>query len=272
MIDGGWPIAAPPGHEIAGVLDDGTEVAIEPIVGCGTCAPCLRGDYNLCPTQLERFIGIGTAGGMGEELIVPQHCIVPLPKGVRVEDASLVEPLAVAVHGLRLAGFTQEMRVAVVGGGAIGQCAVAAVAHVGAEVALHARHDAQRAAGERLGAREVEGDYDLVIDCAGTASALELACKIARPGAQMVLLASYWDGFAPPGMAITAKEIRIVPSFMYGRGPDGRDVDAAATVLGANAKIPEAIITHRLPLDAAREAFDLARDRKSGAIKVVLLP
>ncbi len=36
--------------------------------------------------------------------------------------------------------------------------------------------------------------------------------------------------------------------------------------------IARAIITHRLPLDAAREAFQLARDRKSGAIKVVLEP
>jgi len=280
MIDGGWPIASPPGHEIAGLLDDGTPVAVEPIIGCGECPPCRRGDYNLCPTQLSRFIGIGAAGGMADQVVVPAHCLVPLPSGARAEDASLVEPLAVAVHGLRLAGAEPSMRVAVIGGGAIGQCAVAAARHVGAHVALHARHDAQRAAGERLGANVLVGadepgyrdDYDLVVDCAGTKSALALACRVARPGAQLVLLASYWDGFEPPGMAISSKEIRILPSFMYGRGPGGRDVDAAAAVLAANPEIPGAIITHRLPLDAASDAFAIARDRKSGAIKVVLAP
>jgi threonine dehydrogenase-like Zn-dependent dehydrogenase len=272
MIDGGWAIASTPGHEIAGELPDGTAVAIEPLIGCGECAECLRGDYNLCPTQLQRFLGIALPGGMQEELVVPEHCIIPLDEAVRVEDASLVEPLAVAVHGLRMAGLVPSMRVAVIGGGAIGQCAIAAITHVGAEVSLHARHDAQRAAGERLGATEIEGHYDLVVDCAGSKSGLETACNIVRPGGTMALLASYWDGFEPPGMALSMKEIRIVPSFMYGRSADGRDVDAAAVVLASNPEIPRAIITHRLPLDAAVEAFALARDRKSGVIKVVLSP
>jgi threonine dehydrogenase-like Zn-dependent dehydrogenase len=277
MIDGGWPMASTPGHEIAGVLADGTPVAIEPVIGCGECPECRRGDYNLCPTQLTRFIGIGSPGGMQEELVVPEHCLVPLDASVRPEDASLVEPLAVAVHGLRLAGIGPSMRVAVIGGGAIGQCAVAAARHVGAEVALHARHDAQRECGTRLGASLLDPDapgpgFDLVVDSAGTKSALETASNVARPGGTMVLLASYWDGFEPPGMAISTKEIRILPSFMYGRFDGGRDVETAAAVLAANAEIPRSIITHRLPLDAAAEAFDIARDRKSGAIKVVLTP
>ena len=274
MIDGGWPMASTPGHEIAGLLSDGTPVAIEPVIGCGDCPECQRGDYNLCSTQLERFLGIGVAGGMQEEIVVPEHCIVPLAPEVRIEDASLVEPLAVAVHGLRMAGLLPSMRVAVIGGGSVGQCAIAAATHFGAEVALAARHDAQRAAGARLGAAEIDStdsdQYDLVIDCAGTKSALEQACSIVRPGGTMLLLASYWEGFEPPGMALSMKEVRIVPSFMYGRGEDARDVDTAAAVLAANPEIPKAIITHRLPLDAAPDAFDLARDRKSGVIKVVL--
>jgi threonine dehydrogenase-like Zn-dependent dehydrogenase len=272
MIDGGWPVHVIPGHEIAGELADGTPVAVEPVIGCGTCEPCRRGDYNLCPTQLDRYIGIGADGGMAEELIVPEHCLIPLAKGVRPEDACLVEPLAVAVHGLRKAGLDSSLRVAVIGGGTIGQCVVAVASDAGAEVGLRARHDEQLAAGDRLGAREIEGQYDLVVDCAGTSSALEDACAITRPGGVLLLLASYWDGFAPPGMALCMKEIKIVPSFMYGRGERGRDVDAAAELMAKRPEIAETLITHRLPLEAASEAFDLARDRKSGAIKVVLTP
>lgn len=274
MLDAGYFQQSIPGHEIAGELADGSAVAIEPILGCGVCAYCETGDYQLCPTQMQRFLGIGADGGMAEEIVVPERCLVGLAPGVPVRDASLVEPLAVAVHGLRLAGFAGAQRVAVIGGGTIGQCAVAAASHAGAGVALAARHDAQLVAGERLGATVLaEGDgFDLVVDCAGTPSALEQACRICRPGGTLLLLASYWDGFEPPGMALCMKEIRIVPSLMYGRGDQGRDIDAAAALLHARPEIPDAIITHRLPLDAAAEAFALARDRKSGAIKVVLSP
>ncbi len=278
MIDGGWPLADTPGHEIAGELADGRAVAIEPIVACGVCAACQRGEYNLCPTQLADFIGIGRNGGMAEELVVPSSCLVMLAPGVSAADACLVEPLAVAVHGLRMAQVGPGKRVAVIGGGSIGLCAVAAAGATGAEVSLAARYDAQLSAGERLGARALDPAaldalFDVVVDCAGSASALEQACQIARPGADLVLLASYWDGFSPPGMALSTKEIRILPSFMYRRYPDGgRDVDAAAALLATRPEIARILITHRLPLDAAAEAFAIARDRQSGAIKVVLSP
>jgi threonine dehydrogenase-like Zn-dependent dehydrogenase len=271
MIDAGFPMLRTPGHEIAGELADGTGVAIEPIVACGECEECARGRYNLCPTQLQAFIGIGRDGGMAEELVVPERCLVRLAPGVPVADACLVEPLAVAIHGLRKLSFDGSQRVAVIGGGTIGLCALAAALERGAEVGLRARHDVQLAAGSRLGAREVAGSYDVVIDCAGTAGALEEACRICRPGGTLLLLASYWDGFEPPGMLLCMKEIAVVPSFMYARADEGRDVDAAAALLRARPEIAAALITHRLPLEAAAEAFALARDRKR-AIKVVLSP
>jgi threonine dehydrogenase-like Zn-dependent dehydrogenase len=59
---------------------------------------------------------------------------------------------------------------------------------------------------------------------------------------------------------------------MYGRTDEGRDVDAAAELLRVRPEIAATLITHRLPLDCAPEAFALARDRKRGAIKVVLSP
>jgi threonine dehydrogenase-like Zn-dependent dehydrogenase len=263
-----------PGHEIAGELADDTAVAVEPVIGCGTCECCLRGEYNLCASQIERFLGIGADGGMAEEIVVPESCLVRLPPGVPVEDACLVEPLAVAAHGLRKAGLEDSQQVAVIGGGTIGQCAVAAASHVGASVALAARHEAQLAAGERLGADVLDDSdaYDLVVDCAGTKDALKQACRICRPGGTLLLLASYWDGFEPPATTLCMKEIRVVPSFMYARFDGGRDVETAAALLAARPEIAEVVITHRLPLDAAAEAFELARDRKSGSIKVVLTP
>jgi threonine dehydrogenase-like Zn-dependent dehydrogenase len=68
------------------------------------------------------------------------------------------------------------------------------------------------------------------------------------------------------------KEVTLVPASMYGRVGPSRDVDVAATLLAARPEIADAMITHRFPLDAAAEAFAVARDRSAGAIKVVLEP
>jgi threonine dehydrogenase-like Zn-dependent dehydrogenase len=191
---------------------------------------------------------------------------------VAVRDACLVEPLAVCVHGLRKVGLHGGQRVAVVGAGSIGLLAVAAARATGAEVGLVSRHDAQAAAGARLGAKPIDGEYDLVIECAGTESALQTCCELAKPGAKLLLLSSYWEGLALPGFILMLKELQVQPSSMYGRHAGGRDVDGAAALLAANPEIAPTVITHRLPLDAAAEAFRIARDRKAGAIKVVLEP
>jgi threonine dehydrogenase-like Zn-dependent dehydrogenase len=272
LIAGPFRIPHTLGHEIAGVTDDGTPVAIEPLAPCGACDLCAQGDYHLCRLGPGIVIGIGRDGGMADEIRVPERALVRLPSGVAPTDACLVEPLAVAIHGLRRAGLRGGERVAVVGGGSIGLLALAAARAAGAEVGLVARHDAQRAAGERLGAREAAGEYPLVIECAGSRGALERAVELARPAATLLLLATYWQGLELPSIAVTLREVTIVPASLYSRGPAGRDVDAAAALLAANPEIPRALVSHRFPLDAAPEAFATAADRAAGSIKVVLEP
>ena len=265
------------GHEIAGHLVDGTPVVVEPVTPCGRrCAFCDGGDYNLCPTSVRQVLGIGADGGMAEYVAVDAAGIVPLAGiGDGIRDASLVEPLAVGIHGLRLANAgAGGGRILVIGGGALGLCAAAAARHDGAEVAVLARHDAQRAAADRLGASEVgDGRYDLVVDAAGTTEALAEAARRARRGGTLLLLANYWGtDIVLPGGSVMFKELRILTGIMYGRGPSGRDIETAAAVLGDNPEVARALVTHRFPLDAVDEAFDAAARRAEGAIKVVLDP
>jgi len=266
------PIAVILGHELAGTTDDGTAVAIEPLAPCESCEACARGDYNLCVLGPGMIFGVGRDGGMADELSVPARAIVPLPSAVALRDASLVEPLAVVVYALRRSGLRANQRVVVVGGGTIGLCAVAAARARGAEVALVARHEVQRAAGERLGARPASGLYDVVIEAAGTESAVAQAVELAKPGASVWIPGIYWGPLAMPGLAMCLKEVSLCPTMLYGRHAGGRDADAAAALLAATPELPRALITHRFPLDAAREAFAVAADKKSGAIKVVLEP
>jgi threonine dehydrogenase-like Zn-dependent dehydrogenase len=273
MVEGGFTAGQTLGHEIAGLLPDGRPVAVEPLDPCGRCDPCRAGDYQLCELGPGMLLGVGLDGGMADEVIVPERALVPLPGGVSPRNGCLIEPLAVAAHGLRLAGPARDGRVAVVGGGTIGLCAVAVARAAGASVDLVARHEAQKEAGRRLGAGEIAGRYERVVDAAGSTSALEQAVELCAPGATLLLLATYWEGvLSLPAFGVTLKEVRIVPSSLYSRGPQGRDVDTAASVLAGDRRIAETLVTHRFPLDAAAEAFAVARDRSRGAIKVVLEP
>jgi len=262
------------GHEFAGTLADGTPVAVEPIDPCHVCDACIDGNTQLCVRGPSMAFGVGRDGGMAEKVLVPTSSIARLPVGVEASNGCLVEPLAVAVHGVRRGNIRGSQRVAVIGGGTIGQTALVVAQQTGAKVDLSARHERQIEAATRLGAGSLDGNgYDVVIEAAGTASALAEAADRCRPGGTIVLLGSYWDGTVEmPGMAIGMKELTLVPAVMYGRSGPSRDVDVAATILAQRPELSDIIVTHRFPLDAAAEAFAVAADRSAGAIKVVLEP
>jgi 2-desacetyl-2-hydroxyethyl bacteriochlorophyllide A dehydrogenase len=271
-----FPLPVTLGHEFAGFTDDGTAVAVEPIDPCRSCEPCLAGEYQRCVQGPAMIIGIGLDGGMADVCLVPENSIVPLPAGLDVRDACLVEPLAVAVHGVRRGRVRSDHRVGVIGAGTIGLCAVAALAPTGATVELAARHDHQRAAGDLLGAAEMpartKGRYDVVIEAAGTSESMESAVRAAKPGGTVVMLATYWSGLQVPAIELCSKEVSLVPASQYSSADGVRDVELAASLLATTPAVAQTLITHRFPLDAATEAFAVARDRTAGAIKVVLEP
>jgi threonine dehydrogenase-like Zn-dependent dehydrogenase len=269
MLEMKFPLKGIVGHEGAGLLDDGTPVAVEPIAPCNECDYCRKGDYNLCRSAAT--LGINRDGCMTDELYVPRRSLVSLPSNVDVKDACIIEPLAVAVHGLRKAGLASGQRVAVIGGGAIGLCAVAVSTDAGATTSLSARYEPQAAAGKRLGAGAVEGQYDIVAECTGSKDAIQQAVELCRPGGRVLLLGTYWEGI-PLSIAVMLKEIAVISSYMYSASVGVRDFDTAAKRLSRHPDIATALITHRFPLSEVKQAFAVARDRKSGAIKVVLEP
>ncbi len=270
MLELKFPGSFVAGHEIAGMLDDGTPVAIEPIVPCGECEYCKTGRYNLCPNAM--VLGIARNGGMADEVSVPRRCLVYLPSNVDVKYACLIEPLAVAVHGIRKAGLDAGRRVAVIGGGTIGLCAVAVARANHAEVGLAARYEHQMAIGQRFGAGKTEGQYDLVVECAGTDQAMKRALDLCRPGGRILVLGTYWGGLTFPQLSAMLKEVSIINSYMYAERDGLRDFDIAASLLSRKPEIAGSLITHRFPLSEAEKAFATARDRKAGAIKVVMAP
>jgi 2-desacetyl-2-hydroxyethyl bacteriochlorophyllide A dehydrogenase len=262
------------GHELAGFREDGTAVVVEALYGCGSCDQCRRGWYNLCPTHPQRALGVSIDGGMAEQFRAPPERLVPLPAGLDVRDACLVEPATVSWHALRLAGTGPGQRVAVVGGGALGLLAVAGARRMGAEVvALEARYPHQREAGERLGALAGATDeYDVVVEAAGTTASLDRAIELVAPRGTIVVPGVHLGTVELNWMPLFHREARVIPSLGYCGHEDGRELEDAAAMVADDPEIALALITHRFPIEDAAEAFRVAGDRSSGAIRVVIEP
>jgi threonine dehydrogenase-like Zn-dependent dehydrogenase len=273
MMGGALPFTM--GHEFAGILDDGTPVGIEPLAPCGTCIYCQRNDYHFCEKGHQMVIGIGRNGGMAEEVRVPERSIVPLPSGLDVGSACLIEPLSVNLHSLDLARLRGSQRVCVVGANmtGFGLLGGAGALYRGCEVAVE--DDAPHAllAAERMGlGTQPEGLYDVVIEGDGSEESIAAAAERAAPGGTVLMVAGYYTEFKNfKVLPFVAKELTVIWGTYYGHHSAGRDADSAASLLAQRPEIAESIITHRFPLDAAREAFELVKS-DAPSLKVVLEP
>ncbi len=270
------PLQFTMGHEFAGVLDDGTPVGVQPTVPCGHCELCRNGDSVWCAEGYQRLIGIGQDGGMADEVIVPANSIVPLPRGLDARSgANLIEPLAIHLHTLDLARATGRTRILVVGANQSGFGVIAVAAAIGRggqQVDFEGERPFQREAAARLGAGvEPNGLYDLVIEAEGTEESIHRAAEWCRPGGTLALVAGYYTPKTWNFTTAFVKELTVVFGAFYGHSATGRDVDAAANLLGRNPLIAQVVNTHVFPLDAAADAFAFAAS-DSESLKVVIEP
>lgn len=270
------------GHEFGGRLDDGTLVAVRPTGECGACASCRAERHQLCRDATMRFHGATLPGGLAEQVLVHRSRLVPMPAGVADDTVGLVEPTAIAVHGVARSGARPGDRALVVGAGSIGLLTVAVLRHRGIDVDLLARHPHQREVGAALGAGVITadgagdpagagGDYDVVFDAAATQHALDEAIGRCRPGGTLLEYGLFWSPVTLDNR-ILYNEITLVPTMFSAHGHDGDDFAMAAAVLAAAPQVGASLITHRYPLAAAPDAFATAADRHAGAIKVHLHP
>ena len=206
------------GHEFAGITDAGDAVIVNPILSCGDCDQCTRGSRQLCRERV--IVGIGRPGGFAERVAVQTSALRPLPTSLGWDAAAMTEPAASAVHAWALGAGTPGMRVAVLGCGAIGLlCLLTALAGGAATVDVTDLSEARAEVAARLGASRTEptldGEYDLIIDAAGTAETHALSVRHQRPGgiAIWIGLAEREAGF--DAQALVRAEKRVVGSFAY---------------------------------------------------------
>lgn len=259
------------GHEFGVRLPDGRRAAVRPIGRCGSCDACRARRANLCSDAFARFQGGAIDGGFADLVALDPDTVFPLRDGQSAGAAALVEPIAVAVHGVRRADLPTGASVAVVGAGSVGLATVAVLVDLGVDVHVEARYEHQRRAVEALGGRVgLSGRYDVVFDAVGSPSAFDAAVNSCRSGGDLVELGVFWDPVTM-GADVVLREINIRPAVFYTHQHEGSDFETAIGILHRSPHIEDVMVTHRFPLDDAAEAFRVANDRRSGALKVHLV-
>jgi threonine dehydrogenase-like Zn-dependent dehydrogenase len=211
------------GHEFAGLTADGEAVVVNPILACGHCDLCQRGQRHVC--REREIIGVHRAGGFAERVAVPASALRPLPPGLRWDTAALIEPAANAVHAWNrarsaLGTDANGARVGVIGCGAIGLlCAAVALSSGSARVEASDLAPARLAAARRLGAGAggpgLEGEYDVVIDAVGSATTRAASVEHQRPGGTAIWLGLAGEEPGFDGNALVRSEKRVLGSFAY---------------------------------------------------------
>ena len=193
------------GHEFVGLTSNGRRVAVNPLITCGTCSACLRGETQICPSR--RLLGAHLAGGFAERVAVPSVLVHEIPDELDWDRAGLIEPLANALHAWRLGGSPTGQRVAIIGAGAIGLACLEVARHFGASFTAVADLAPERLAvatalGADLVTETLSETYDVIFDAVGVAATRAASIAQLRAGGTTV-----WLGLANPDAGFDALDL-----------------------------------------------------------------
>lgn len=290
------------GHEYVGrVLEVGSAVESlrqgDRVVGpfttsCGACFYCRSGLTCRC-TRGQLFgwreDGHGLHGAHAERLRVPlaDSTLLAVDDSLPAAEVLLVgDVLATGFYSAELGGVDAQSVVAVVGCGPVGLMAVLAARERDARRIYAFDRLAERLdLAERLGARPVDVErndvldpvrqatdgrgVDVVLEAVGSAAATRLAVDLLRPGGTIAAIGVHTE----PHLAFSPGEAYDKNlTYRAGRCPARRYTERLVELVRRGDYDLGSLISHRLPLDAGVEAYDLFARRLEGCTKVVLSP
>jgi threonine dehydrogenase-like Zn-dependent dehydrogenase len=222
------------GHEaVVRVPGRAGSYVVFPIVSCGGCEACGRGEQNLC--EARGLIGLDRPGVFADSVAVDEAALVAIPERTDPRIAVLTEPLAASVSALRLAELAPSTRLAIVGCGPIGLLAIHAAVSAGVHPIVADPIASRRELALRLGAAEALADAsalrahaaDVVLDAVGSESSWRAAITAVRSGGSVVVLGlAQADGGVPVG-ELVRRGIALRGHYAYTRA----DFEAALDLL-----------------------------------------
>lgn len=290
---------APPlvlGHEFAGVVADfggkvtgierGQRVSANPMLYCGACYHCCRGEYNLCGRRKSLGTAIGgtqSDGAMRQYMTIRSQNILPLSDGLDFADGAMLEPLGVCLAAAKCGRREDEENVVVLGMGPIGLMTVKFLKAMGVHNVIvtdivnnrlsmalqcgadHGINDKDTDAVDAV--RELTGGVgaDRVIITAGIGASIAQSLAMVRNGGTVVLVALMHETVEFDPMQIVARGINFLGSYMFtNEMAEAMDMMADGRVGVRN------LITSTFPLHEGKAAFDALLAPNNREIKVQL--
>jgi (R,R)-butanediol dehydrogenase/meso-butanediol dehydrogenase/diacetyl reductase len=264
------------GREVTG-LRTGDLVSVIPLRSCGHCESCRQGEVAWC----EDF-GL-QGGGYAEYAVTRLNQCVKLPSGLTLADGAIIEPLAVALHGVNLSGLKSGDKVLVLGAGPIGLAVAFWARRLGAgAVAVQDVAEFQRERAGAMGAdafvvdpadpvgsaeRALGGKADIVFECVGIPGLIAQAVSQVRNRGTILLLGLCTQPDTFNSFAMLSKEVRLVTSAFF----TTPEYEAALAALESGALEPRALVTDTISLSDTPDVFESLK-RRSGQCKVLIAP
>jgi len=283
------------GHEPAGVIvktgdgvsgwHAGDRVFCEPAIYCYHCEFCHTGRHNICANI--RFMSMpGDPGFFRDAVNLPAGNLLGVPPHLGLAYATLIEPLAVALHSMKFVSLQPGETVAVFGAGPIGFLTAACLKLSGAGRVWAIDPVASRR--ELAGATGVDAvvdpaavdpvaeirrdtggrGVDVAIDCATKNGTINQCINVARNGGRVVV-----TGIPAEAMVeIEFSPLRRKEIAFFNVRRSNHESELALELLARHERIFAPLVTHRRPLDQIGDAFDQLEHYRDGVGKIVLAP
>jgi 2-desacetyl-2-hydroxyethyl bacteriochlorophyllide A dehydrogenase len=292
IFTGNQPYLAYPrvmGHELSGVveatdadsgLEPGDPVYVMPYLSCGRCVACRQGKTNCC-VRIE-VLGVHRDGAMAEYITVPRR-FVHRAEGISLDQAAMLEFLAIGAHAVRRGDVSPGQRVLVVGAGPIGLAAMIFARQRGGQVtAIDGRRDRLDFALQHVGisaavplgdgdeaelSRLTDGEYfDVVFDATGNARAMERGFRFVAHGGRYVLVSIVQGDITFSDPEFHKREATLLSS----RNATTQDFDTVIAAMRSGQVPDAALATHRMALADVPTAFAGLLDPAAGVIKAIV--
>ena len=279
------------GHEFTGTvsaigegadtdLQVGDKVVINPLYYCGKCRACLAGNTHVCKTL--RFYGIDVDGGMAEYAAIPDKCLLKLPEELDFKLATIIEPAAVVVHGLRMIKKMFHGSAAVVGLGPMGLLSTlmlkdSGVSRLFCVETQPARIEMARSLGldvinpltddvkAYIYANNDDEGVDVLVEASGHPSAAKMMTDLAGVRGEILLLSVFKEPTALDLRTVNFAEQQIIGTRVY----TALDYKDAIDYLKQYGEKLAPVISHVKPLDEGQEVFQEIISGKTNTMKVL---
>jgi len=272
------------GHETAGQVVDiddsvkrfkiGDRVFVEPFRYCGKCKQCRTGRTNICENY--KVMGFTVDGAFCEYLAVDEKYLHKIPPQIDYKEGALVEPSAVALHGLKMGGMFPGAKVIVFGPGIIGFLSALIAKEIGAgRVLLVGRNNARLPLAQKIGLETIntqeeninqfEGEFDILVECSGNNKVIEEHLNLLNKGGNAVLVGIYKDIASIYFTTFIRKEINIISSY----ASTWSDYEQIINML-SNGRLNLKMLYDVYSFSNFKKAFNNLIDRK--VLKPVMVP